>query len=174
MCLTCGHVFDMSLTCGHGFFMLFTCQTFSSISLKVFHDILYFLAVPSYSPEIAFPRNVLTRLEAVMGIQIVSFLAEHHSTLTSSSGVELLPRVDDYGDEIALPDPNTEPAKYVEEVMLQWSAGRSHRPPTWRQLLTVLQDMDLIQLSQQIEEFVKGKIIAWNNPILRKLLVSYI
>ena len=97
-----------------------------------------------------------------MGVQIVSVLAERHSTLTSSSGVELQPRVDDDGDEIALPDPNTEPSKYVEEVILQWSAGRSRRPPTWRQLLIVLQDMDLIQLSQQIEEFIKGKVVAWN------------
>ena len=109
-----------------------------------------------------------------MGIQIVSVLAESHSTLTSSSGVELQPYVDHHGREIELPNPNTEPAKYVEEVMLQWSAGHSRRPPTWRQLLTVLQDMDLIQLSQQIEEFIKGKIITWNINTLHKLLVSYI
>ena len=114
-----------------------------------------------YSPEIEFPRNVLTRLEAVMGIQIVSVLAERHSTLTSSSGVELQPLVDD-GDEIALPDPNTKPSKYVEEVILRWSAGRSHRRPTWRQLLIVLQDIGLVQLSQQIQEFIKGKVVALN------------
>ena len=35
--------------------------------------------------------------------------------------------------------------------------GRSRRPPTWRQLLTVFQDVGLIQLSQQIEEFLMGK-----------------
>ena len=105
-----------------------------------------------------------------MGIQIVSVLAEHHSTLTSSSGVELQPRVDDDGDEIALPDPNTEPAKYVDEVIFQWSAGRSHRFPTWRQLLTVLQDIDLVQMSQQIEEFIKGIIVAWSIAILHQLL----
>ena len=104
-----------------------------------------------------------------MGIQIVSVLSERHSTLTSSSGVQLQPRVDKYGDEIELPDPNTEPAEYVEEVILQWSARRSRRPPTWRQLLTVFQDMDLIQLSQQIEEFIKGKIITWNITTLHKL-----
>ena len=90
-----------------------------------------------------------------MGIQIVSVLAEHHSTLTSSSGVELQPRVDDYGDEI--PDANTEPAKYVEEVIFQWSAGRSRRFPTWKNLLSVLQDIGLVDLSQQIQEFIKGK-----------------
>ena len=134
----------------------------------------FFPAVSSYSPEIEFPHNVVTRLEAVMGIQIVSVLAEHCTTLTSSSGVELQPRVDHRGREIALPDPSMKPAKYVEEVMLQWSAGRSRRSPTWRQLLTVLQDMDLIQLSLQIEEFIKGKITAWSITIMYKLLVSYI
>ena len=91
-----------------------------------------------------------------MGIQIVSVLAEHHSTLTSLSGVELQPRAN-RGREIALPDANTEPAKYVEEVILQWSAGHSHRRPNWRQLLTVLQDIGLVDLSQQIQEFVNGK-----------------
>ena len=113
--------------------------------------------VSPYSPEIEFPRNALTRLEAVMGIQIVSVLAKLHSPLTSSSGVELQPRVDDDGDEIALPDPDEEPAQYVVEVVLQWSAGRSRHPPTWRQLLTVLQDIGFVPLSQQIEEFLKGK-----------------
>ena len=113
--------------------------------------------VSPYSPEIEFPRNALTRLEVVMGIQIVSVLAKLHSPLTSSSGVELQPRVDRYGRKIALPDPVEEPAQYVGEFVLQWSAGHSHRPPTWRQLLTVLQDIGLVPLSQQIEEFLKGK-----------------
>ena len=62
-----------------------------------------------------------------------------------------------YGHEIELPDPDEEPAQYVVEVVLQWYAECSHRPPTWRQLLTVLQDIGLIPLSQQIEEFLKGK-----------------
>ena len=92
-----------------------------------------------------------------MGIQIVSVLAEHHSKVTSSSGVKLQPRVDLLGRTIALPDANREPAKYVEEVIFQWSVGRSRRFPTWRQLLAVLQDIGLVDLSQQIQEFIKGK-----------------
>ena len=92
-----------------------------------------------------------------MGIQIVSVLAKLHSPLTSSSGMELQPHMDRYKRKIALPDPDKQPARYVVEVVLQWSAGRSHRPPTWRQLLTVLQDIGLIPLSQQIEEFLNGK-----------------
>ena len=92
-----------------------------------------------------------------MGIPIVSVLAKLHSPLTSSSGVKLQPRKSRNGGKIALPDPDEEPAQYVVEVVLQWSAGHSHRPPTWRQLLTVLQDIGLASLSQQIEEFLKGK-----------------
>ena len=113
--------------------------------------------VTPYSPEIEFPRNALTRLEAVMGIQIVSVLAKLHSPLTSSSGVELQQRKDHHGLQIVLPDPDEEPAQYVLEVVLQWSAGHSRHPPTWKQLLTVLQHIGLVPLSQQIEEFLKGK-----------------
>ena len=134
-------------------------QSYMMMNALVFFLNCIFLAASSFSPKIEFPHNVLTRLEAVMGIQIVSVLAKLHSILKSLSGVELQPRVDGDGDVLAIPDPSMEPAKYVEEVMLQWSAGRSHRPPTWKQLLTILQDISLVQLSQQIEEFMKGKII---------------
>jgi len=89
-----------------------------------------------------------------MGIPIVSVLAKLHYPLTSSSGVKLQSR---YG--IAFPDPDEESAQYVMEVVLQWSDGRSHRPPTWRQILTVLQDIGLVQLSQLIEDFLKGKML---------------
>ena len=96
-----------------------------------------------------------------MGIQIVSVLAKLHSSLMSSSRVELQPRIyyeDGYRCEIALPDPDEESSQYVVEVILQWSAEeQSHRPSTWRELLAVLQDIGLELLSQQIEEFLKGK-----------------
>ena len=122
--------------------------------------------VSPYSPELEFPRNALTRLEAVMGIQIVSVLAKLHSLLTSTSGVKLQRRKSRYGGNIALPDPDEEPARCVVEVVLQWSAGHSPRPPTWRQLLTVLQDIGLVPLSQQIEEFLNGKcFITMSSPL---------
>ena len=87
-----------------------------------------------------------------MGIQIVSALANNHSQLMNASGVQLREL---YGHKI--PDPQTDPGRYVEEVFSQWSAGRSHRPPTWRHLLEVLRDIGLLELSQQIETFMKGK-----------------
>ena len=78
--------------------------------------------VSPYSPEIEFPCHALTRLEAVMGIQIVFVLAKFHSLPSSSSGVELQPRVHQHGHKIAIPDPDEELTQYVVEVVLQWSA----------------------------------------------------
>ena len=103
--------------------------------------------------------NVLSRLEAVMGIQIVSALANNHSQLMNASGLQLQAQdeYDEYGWEIVLQDPQTDPGRYVKEVFSQWSAGRSHRPPTWRHLLEVLRDIGLLELSQQIDTFMKGK-----------------
>ena len=92
-----------------------------------------------------------------MGIQIVSALANNHSQLISASGVQLQEQLDRRRRKTALPDPQTDPGLYVEEVFFQWSAGRSHRPPTWRHLLEVLQDIGLVELSQQIDTFMKGK-----------------
>ena len=93
--------------------------------------------------------DVLSKLEAVMGIQIVSALANIHSQLMITSGVQL-PEQDEN-------DPLTDPGRYVEEVFSQWSAEHSHRPPTWRHLLEVLRDIGLVELSQQIDTFMKGK-----------------
>ena len=114
-------------------------------------------AVSPFDPDSRFLSDVLSRLEAVMGIQIVSALANIHSQLTTTSGVQLQVQLDKFGGMIALPDPQTDPGQYVEEVFSQWSAGRSLRPPTWRHLLEVLRDIGLVELSQQIEMFMKGK-----------------
>ena len=98
--------------------------------------------------------NVLSRLEAVMGIQIVSALANIHTQLTTASGVQLQPQ-NQYGYKIILIY-QIYPGRNVEEVFSQWSAGQSHRPPTWRHLLEVLRDISLVELSQQIDTFMKG------------------
>ena len=101
--------------------------------------------------------NVLSRLEAVMGIQIVSALTNIHSRLKTTSGVQLQEQLDSHGWKIPLPDPQIDPGQYVEEVLSQWSAGHSHHPPTWKHLLEVLRDISLVELSQQIDTFLKGK-----------------
>ena len=95
-----------------------------------------------------------------MGVHIVSVLANIHYQLTTTSGVQLQPQIDKHGRRrgrrIPLPDPQTAPGQYVEEVISQWSAGCSPRPPTWRELLQVLQDIGQLELRQQIEAFMKG------------------
>ena len=91
-----------------------------------------------------------------MEIQIMSTLAMIYSQLTAKSGVKLKAEVDKRGNEIALPDPQTDPIQYLEEVISQWSAGCSHLSPTWRHLLKVVRDIGLIELSQQIETYMKG------------------
>ena len=85
-----------------------------------------------------------------MGVHIVSVLANIHHQLTTTSGVLL--------DE-TLPDPQRHPRLYVETVISQWSTGRSPRPPIWRELLQVLQDIGQLELRQQIEAFIKGMCI---------------
>ena len=91
-----------------------------------------------------------------MGVHIVSVLANIHYQLTSTSGVQLQSQLDEDGDEIELPDPQTAPGEYVEELIYQWSAGHSPRPPIWSELLQVLQDIGQLELRQQIEAFMKG------------------
>ena len=107
--------------------------------------------------------NVLSRLEAVMGIQIVSALANFHSQLMIKSGVQLQVQVDSIGHKIVIPDPQTHPGQYVEEVYSQWSAGHSQHPPTWRHLLEVLRDICLPELSHQINTFMKGR--NWSESV---------
>ena len=91
-----------------------------------------------------------------MGVHIVSVLTNIHYQLTTTSGVQLQPQVNKQGHIITLPDPQTAPVQYVEEVISLWSAGRSPRLPTWRELLQVLQDIGQLELRQQIEAFMKG------------------
>ena len=91
-----------------------------------------------------------------MGVHIVSVLANIHYQLTTTSGVQLQPQRDKDGRKIKLPEPQTKPGQYVEEVISQWSAGHSPRPPTWRELLQVLQDIGQLELRQQIEAFMEG------------------
>ena len=112
--------------------------------------ILYTFPVATFDPDSKFISNVVSRLEAVMGVHIVSILANIHYQLTTS--IQLQPQDDKHGRIIPIP----EPGQYVEEVIFQWSAGRSPRPPTWRELLQVLQDIGQLELRQQIEAFMKG------------------
>ena len=74
-----------------------------------------------------------------MGIDIESVLANSHSQLTQSTGVEIPYLV--------------YPVDYAEHFIITWR--RLHHP-TWQQLLDVLQDIGQAELSQQIDAFMRG------------------
>ena len=93
-----------------------------------------------------------------MGIRIVSALAKVYSKVTTRSGLQPEGVRDDDGYEIELANPQDKPSKYVMEVMYWWSTGHSYRPCTWRELLDVLREVGLQELSQQIEAYMKGMI----------------
>ena len=108
-----------------------------------------------------------------MGVHIVCVLANIHNQLTTTSGVQLQPQLDKRGRRIPLPDPQTVPGQYMEEVISQWSAGHSPRPPTWRELLQVLQDIGQLELRQQIETFMKGMCTDMYTCIVTNFVFSF-
>ena len=112
-------------------------------------------AVSLFSPDRKFLSEDLTRLEAVMGVQIVSVLASHVSQLASLSGVT------------PLPEPQNQSEEYVEKLISQWSEGLSSVSPTWKHLLEVISGIGLPELRAEIEAFMKGQL----HFILSSLLI---
>ena len=106
-----------------------------------------------------------------MGVYIVSVLANIQYQLTT--GVQLQPQFDKHGRRIPLPDPQTAPGQYVEEVISLWSIGHSPHPPTWRELLQVLQDIGQLELRQQIEAFMKGMCTDMYTCIVTNFVFSF-
>ncbi len=96
--------------------------------------------VSSYDPEMNFEPNDLARLEELTGIQIVSVLSSNDSQLTASIGM---------GKSLLILG--------VHHIFHEWCNGEGNRPPTWGQLLNVLEDIGLKELSQHIEEVMKGE-----------------
>ena len=80
--------------------------------------------------------SALSRLEAT-GIKIVTSLNDLHTKL-----VDILD-VDKFGS--------------AGEVISEWVLGRSRHPPTWRALHDMLRKLDLVELSQQIEDYLSGE-----------------
>ena len=103
-------------------------------------------AVSLFSPDRRFLSEDLTRLEAVMGVQIVSVLASHVSQLASLSGVT------------SLPQPLRQSEEYVAKLISQWCAGLSSVFPTWKHLLEVISGVGLPELRAEIEAFMKGQL----------------
>ena len=106
-----------------------------------------------------------------MGVHIVSVLANIHYQLTTS--VQLQPQVDMRGRRIPLPNPQTAPGQYVEEVISRWYFRHSLRSPTWRELLQVLQDIGQQELRQEIEAFMKGMCTDMYTCIVTNFIFSF-
>ena len=107
----------------------------------------FLFAVSPFSPDRTFIFDVITRLEAGVGVQImssqpcvVSELASHVSELASLS---------------ASPGPHTQSKEQVKELISQWCAGVSSVSPTWKNLLEVI-SVGLPELRVQIEAFMRG------------------
>ena len=91
-----------------------------------------------YDPNSRFSMNSLSRLEEGAGIKIVTSLAEVPAQLAAVLGME--------GEE-----------QEVEIVIGKWESGQSQHPITWRSLLDVLKELDLEDLSQEIEDYMHGE-----------------
>ena len=105
---------------------------------------LSFSAVSIFDPDSKFITNVLDRLEAVMGISIVSELDAVSRKLFTAIGF-LLPVHQDWK------------ANYI---MIQWSTGLGSRSPIWEHLFEVFEEVGLLKLGQQIEAFLKGMFVS--------------
>ena len=99
------------------------------------------LAVSPYDSDSRFSMNSLSRLEEGAGIKIVTSLAEIPAQLAAVLGVRLM----------------TVEEKQVEIVIGKWESGQSQHPITWRSLLDILKELDLEDLSQEIEDFMHGE-----------------
>ena len=94
-----------------------------------------------YDPDSRFSMNSLSRLEGGAGIKIVTSLAEIPAQLAAVLGVRLMA-----GEE-----------QEVEIVIGKWESGQSQHPITWRSLLDILKELDLKDLSQEIEDYMHGE-----------------
>ena len=99
-----------------------------------------------FSPDGRFLSEDLSRLEAVMGVQIVSVLASHVSQLASLSGGTLLPQ------------PQSQSEKYAGKLISRLCVGLSSVSSTWKHLLEVISGVDLPELRAEIEAFMKGQL----------------
>ena len=124
-----------------------TAQCYKQLVCHVFLVSCFSLsAVSPYSPDRMFLSEDLTRLEAAMGVKIMSVLASHVSQLASLSGVT------------PLPQPQSQSEEYVKKLISRWCDGLSSVSPTWKHLLEIISGAGLPELSADIEAFMKGQL----------------
>ena len=123
-------------------------------AVTCFSAFLFLSAVSLFSPDRRFLFGDLAKLEAVMGVQIMSVLASHVSQLASLSGVPQ--------------------SQSVEELISQWCAGLGSVSPTWKHLLEAISGVGLPELREQIEAFMKGQQHITHNSLLHNNIVFFI
>ena len=89
-----------------------------------------------YNPDSQFSMSSLSRLEAT-GIEIFTSLNDLQTELEDILGVNK--------------------SWSVSRAISEWVLGRSRNAPTWRTLLDILRQLDLVELSQQIEDYLSGE-----------------
>ena len=126
---------ELSTTCYTVRDMLQYHMLYCNLKQLYLYLISYSHTVSPYHPDSHFSMNALDRLEAT-GIKIVTSLYGLHTKLVDILGVDK--------------------SWSVSYVINKWMSGRSHRPSTWRTLLDILKKLDLVELSQQIEDYLSG------------------
>ena len=86
----------------------------------------------AYNPDSQFSKGALSRLEAA-GIPVLTSLEKVDEKLAAAIG-----------------------AQNTSKVLKKWASGEflSTRPPIWRTLYEVMRELDLEELSQEIEEYL--------------------
>ena len=92
-------------------------------------------AVPAYDPDSQFSVGALSRLEA--------------------AGIPVLTELEKVGDWSLSAD--TTSHKAFDDMWFSKKLGT--RPPTWRSLYEVLRELDLEELSQEIEEYLSCECV---------------
>lgn len=123
-----------------------------SVLLSILAILCY--AVQHYDPDGRFSMAQLTLLEEIH-IPIVTALMQSHKQLISAAEITL----GDYDGWLHRYEKID--ANGLETIIGRWwspgrgGAGKHCLPPTWRSLLDVLRKMNMEELSQQIEKYLK-------------------
>ena len=121
-------------------------------------SLFFFCTVSPYDPDSRFSMSSLSRLEHGAGIKVITSLAVYYTQLMSFAGIAL------YNKNFIKTKTGSE--KVLEIVLKEWETGKSSRPPTWQSLLDILNELDLDDLSKQIEDYLLGEL--WHKMYLDK------
>ncbi len=113
--------------------------------------IILFCAAPLVDSDVHISIPKLHQLRTY-GINLMERLSKDYQRFYSTSGVQLL--VKDRKKA-----PTLSPRHYVELIFNAWKKSkRPTHPPTWESLLTVLREMDLGHIAEQITKCMTGSL----------------